>query len=74
MWAQHGDAGYGLGSSRNLSEAEGREVAKVIGLDKAHVMKVGNGQNTVGEAIKAGIADVKEALTKWVSGEEEMEE
>ena len=62
-----------LGSSRNLSDSEGREVANIIGLEKAHVMKVGNGQDSVREAIKAGIADVKEALTKWVSGDTQEE-
>lgn len=73
MWAQHGDAGWGLGSSRNLTEAEGREVANIIGLEKAHVMRVGNGQDTVSEAIKAGIEDVKAALTKWISGDTQEE-
>lgn len=74
MWAHMGRANGGLGMSRDLSVAQGKEVAKIIGLQKAHVMRTGNGQNSVEDAIRAGIEDVKQALTKWVSGDDEEDD
>jgi hypothetical protein len=68
MWASQGNAGSGLGSSVNLSDEQAEALCDVIGLEQAHVMKTGTGQNSVEAAIKAGIADVKDALTKWIGG------
>lgn len=70
MWAAHGNAGGGLGCAVDLDPSQGKEIARCIGLEKAHVMRTGTGSNTVGEAIKAGIEDVKQALAKW-TGEDE---
>ena len=73
MWAAHGQAGYGLGSARDLNTNEAKAVASIIGLEQAHVMKTGTGQDSVKNAIKAGIEDVREALTKWISGDTQEE-
>tara|TARA_R110002167_G_scaffold103528_4_gene267821 strand:+ start:196 stop:1149 length:954 start_codon:yes stop_codon:yes gene_type:complete len=70
MWAHHGRACTSLGQAIDLSPEQGREVAACIGLDKAHVMRTGTGADTVKEAIRAGIEDVKQALAKW-TGESE---
>jgi hypothetical protein len=70
MWAHHGNATGGLGHARDITSAEAEVVRDVVGLDKAHVMKVGSGQRNVEEAIKAGVADVVEALSAWIGGGE----
>ena len=68
MWASQGNACGSLGSTRDLSNEQAKELCDVIGLEQAHVMKTGTGQNSVEAAIKAGIEDVKEALTNWIGG------
>jgi len=74
MWSHMGDANTWLGNSIDLTVSQGKQIANIIGLEKAHVMRTGTGQHSVEDAIKAGIEDVKQALIKWVSGDEEMEE
>lgn len=69
MWASQGKACGSLGRSMNLTDEQAEQLCDVIGLEQAHVMKTGTGQNSVQEAIKAGIADVKDALQKWIGGD-----
>lgn len=68
MWAHHGHACSSLGHARDMEPEECEVIREVIGLEKAHVMKVGSGQRSVQEAIKAGVADVVEALSAWIGG------
>ncbi len=68
MWAHHGQACSSLGHARDIESAEADVIRDVIGLEKAHVMKVGSGQRSVEAAIKAGVADVVEALSAWIGG------
>tara|TARA_Y100001937_G_scaffold114730_2_gene164779 strand:+ start:398 stop:1267 length:870 start_codon:yes stop_codon:yes gene_type:complete len=68
MWAAQGRANSGLGQSRRLTKSKADEVREAIGLEQAHVMRSGENLNSVEAAIKAGIADVKEALQAWIGG------
>ena len=71
MWAAQGNACSSLGQSRDLSDEQAEHMCNIIGLEQAHVMKTGTGQRSVKTAIEAGIADVKQALHKWIGGVEE---
>jgi hypothetical protein len=66
MWAAQGKANGGLGSSQRLTDEKCVEIAEVVGLEQAHVMRSGENLHSVEDAIKAGIADVKEAIMAWV--------
>ena len=68
MWAAQGEANSGLGSSQRLTDEKCDEVREAIGLEQAHVMRSGDNLNSVEQAIKAGIDDVKEALQAWIGG------
>lgn len=68
MWASQGDAGYGLGSAVNLTGQQAEYLRECINIPDAHVMKHGSGANSVQQAIKDGIEDLKEALFKWTGG------
>lgn len=70
MWSAQGKANSGLGSSQRLTDEKALEICDVVQLERAHVMRSGNNLNTVEDAIKAGIADVKEAIGKWVGGDQ----
>ncbi len=67
MWAAQGDADWGLGRSTELPKESQKYVAQAIGLEQAHVMRQGDGQHSVEAAIKVGIEDVKEAISKWTA-------
>lgn len=67
MWAAQGNASGGLGSSVELPKENRKYVAQAIGLEQAHVMRQGDGQRSVEDAIRVGIEDVKEAISKWTA-------
>ena len=67
MWAAQGNADSGLGSSVELPKENRKYVAQAIGLEQAHVMRQGDGQHSVKDAIRVGIEDVKEAISKWTA-------
>lgn len=70
MWSAQGKANSGLGSSQRLTDEKALEICDVIGLERAHVMRSGDNLHSVEEAIKAGIADVKEAIGKWIGSDD----
>ena len=70
MWAAHGDAGWGLGHARDLTDTEAKDVCNIIGLEQAHVMKKAT-EGSVEQAIQTGIADVIEAISKWTGQQDE---
>jgi len=70
MWSAQGDAKHSLGHSRNLTDNEVEVVREAIGLEQAHLMRRAGDVSTVEAAIREGIEDIKEALTKWVGNEQ----